>query len=139
MTPAVHAPICSLLTAVLAPLCLPRTATAAPTNVGDPALPPPLQGLGNVACCLASSVAPCDAATLDTLHPSPGAYVHQVAKSASGLRRQRLLLPRDAARIVVEAAHSQIGCGLGFELASVVPALVWAPGRRAGRRVSRRA
>lgn len=109
-------------------------ATYTPGNVGDPALPPGLQGIGNLACFLASSVSPFDQATLDGLYPNHGKYVSQVAKATNALRRQRLLLHRDAATIIQEAAHSQIGCGLGFELVAVVPALIWAHGRRARKR-----
>jgi hypothetical protein len=78
-------------------------------NVGDPGLSPLLTAIGNLACFLSGSVAPLDAATLDTLYPNHGSYV-----------------------IITAAALSPIGCGLGFELTLVLPPLMWWRQRRRG-------
>jgi len=110
------------------------TATYTPGNVADPTLPPFLQNIGNLACFLASSVAPFDPATLEDLYPSHGRYVSQVARATDELRRQGLLLPKDALQIVRRAAQSDVGCGLGFELVFVVPALMAWRARRPRRR-----
>jgi hypothetical protein len=108
------------------------TATYTPGNQADPGLPPFLQGIGNLACFLASSVTPFDQTTLDTLYPTHGRYVNQVARATNALQQQGLLLPKDAQKIRDAAVHSTIGCGLGFELAFLLPPILWL--RRARKR-----
>jgi hypothetical protein len=110
------------------------TATYTPGNAADPNLPPFLQSIGNLACFLASSVTPFDAATLDALYPTHGRYVSQVAHAKNALRQQDLLLAKDAQQIMQRASHSSVGCGLGFELVVVVPALMACRRRRVRRR-----
>jgi hypothetical protein len=97
------------------------TATYTPGNQARPGLP----GLLNLACFLGSSVTPFDEATLDELYPNHGTYMSQVARASNALQMQGLLLPMDAQKIRVAAAHSMIGCGIGFELALLLPPLMW--------------
>jgi len=100
-------------------------ATYTPGNQADPTLPPFLQQIGNLACFLASSVTPFDAATLDTLYPNHGTYLSQVVHAANQLGMARLLRPKDRQKIVAAAVGSPIGCGIGFELVLVLPPLMW--------------
>ena len=104
-------------------------ATYTPGNVADPALPPLLQFIGNLACALSSSVTPFDQATLDSLYPQTGNYVSQVAMAAAGLHAEGFLLREDRQKIMATAMNSGM-CGLGFELVLIVPPLVWMHGRR---------
>jgi len=108
------------------------TATYTPGNVADPTLPPLLVSIGNLACRLASSVTPFDEATLHALYPNLGSYVSQVAAAANELKAQRLLLPKDRQKVLKSALASKIGCGLGFELALLLPPLLWLRQRRRG-------
>jgi hypothetical protein len=101
------------------------TATYAPINVANPTLPGFLIPLANLACRLSGSVFNFDPATLDELYPNHGSYVSQVTHAVNELKRQGLLLPQDAMRIRTAAAHSLVGCGIGFELALVLPPLMW--------------
>jgi hypothetical protein len=101
------------------------TATYAPNNMANPSLPAFLIPLANLACVLSGSVFPFDAPTLDSLYPNHGSYVSQVEHAANALERQGLLLAKDSQAIRTAAAASQIGCGLGFELALVLPPLLW--------------
>jgi hypothetical protein len=96
------------------------TATYLPGNVADPSQPGLLQGIGNLACRLASSVEPFDEATIDSLYPDHQQYVRKVIRSVREQRRLGFLLREDAAKIVVNAAMSPVACGLGFELVFVV-------------------
>ena len=105
-------------------------ATYTPGNSADPNLPPFLQQIGNLACFLASSVTPLDAATLDGLYPNHGIYVSQVIQSSNQARSDGFLLPKDRKKIVNAAAGSSIGCGMGFEVALLLPAWLWLRGRR---------
>jgi len=106
------------------------TATYTPGNVADPTLPPFLQSIGNLACFLASSVTPFDAETIDDLYPNHGRYVSQVVHAANDLNRQGFLLSKDRQKIVRAAVDSLIGCGLGFEIALLIPPLMWLRSRR---------
>jgi hypothetical protein len=106
-------------------------ATYGPRNTVDPSLPPFLQGLANLFCRLSGTVTDFDQATLDELYPTHGNYVNQVVRHAVDLVGQRFLLPKDAKQLKVDAAKSSIGCGLGFELVLVLPALLWLRRRRA--------
>jgi hypothetical protein len=101
-----------------------------PTNQADPNLPGFLQFLGNLACFLGGSTTPFDADTLKELYPNHGTYVSQVAHAANNLRRDRFLLQEDRQIIVTAASRSTIGCGMGFEIALVLPPLMWWRARR---------
>jgi hypothetical protein len=114
------------------------TATYTPGNIANPSLPPFLRFIGNLACFLASSVTPFDDATIDDLYPNHGTYVNQVMHATNDLRMQRLLLPKDEQKIRATALTSPIFCGLGFEIALVLPPLLWLRGRRASRAIAAR-
>jgi hypothetical protein len=105
-------------------------ATYTPGNVADPTLPPLLVSIGNLACRLSSSVTPFDSETLNELYPNQGSYVSQVALAANDLMSQGLLLAKDRQKIISSAVASGIGCGIGFELAFVLPALMWLKQRK---------
>jgi hypothetical protein len=108
------------------------TATYAPNNLANPDLPDFLIGLANLACALSGSVFPFDQARLDELYPNHGGYVSQVQHATNELERAGLLLPTDAQGIRQAAAASAIGCGIGFELAFVLPPLLWLRRRMRG-------
>ncbi len=101
-----------------------------PTNQADPSLPPFLQQFGNLACFLGGSTEPFDPALLDELYPKRGSYVRQVARAANRLKKDGFLLEEDRQIIVQRALQSGIGCGIGFELALVLPPLAWLYRRR---------
>ena len=46
----------------------------------------------------------------------------------------RFLLPKDAVKLILDAALSEVGCELGYELALLLPPLLWLHGRRASDR-----
>jgi hypothetical protein len=107
------------------------TATYGPRNVVDPSLPPFLQPLLNLFCRLAGTVDDFDDETLNELYPNHGSYVNQVVHASNGLSMQGFLLPKDRNKIVVEAVLSGVGaCGIGFELAFLLPPLMWLRRRR---------
>ncbi|MDJ0851037.1 MAG: alpha/beta hydrolase domain-containing protein [Myxococcota bacterium] len=96
-----------------------------PTNQADPNLPPFLQQIGNLACFLGGSTEPFDQALLDQLYPTQRTYVKQVRRAARALEKAGYLLPEDRKIIVQRAIDSGVGCGIGFELALVLPPLAW--------------
>jgi len=114
------------------------TATYLPGNTADPSQPALLQGIGNLACRLASSVEPFDQATIDSLYPDHRQYVKKVIRSVREQRRRGFLLREDAAKIVVDAAASPVACGLGFELVLVVAPIMGLRRRRRRLKVTRK-
>lgn len=106
------------------------TATYIPGNTADPTQPALLQGIGNLACRLASSVEPFDEATIDSLYPDHRQYVKRVIRRVREQRRRGFLLREDAAKIVVDATVSSVACGLGFELILVVAPIMGLKGVR---------
>ena len=103
-------------------------------NVVNPLLPGFLQSLLGLFCRLSGTVAPFDDAQLFGLYPGHGHYVSQYVMAANELKMEGFLLPEDGATLKSAAAMSTIGhieiCGLGFELALIVPAILWAYRRR---------
>jgi hypothetical protein len=106
------------------------TATYTPGNEADPELPGFLQALGNLACRLASSVDPFDAELIDELYPQIGSYLSKVMHAANHLQQEGLLLNKDRQKIVQTALKSPAACGLGFEIALILPPIMWLRGRR---------
>jgi hypothetical protein len=105
-------------------------ATYGPNNSAEPSLPPFLIPIANLACRLSGTVTPLDAETLDELYPNHGSYVSQIAQRSNELAEAGFLLPKDASKLKVDAALSHIGCGIGFELAFLLPPILWLRERR---------
>jgi hypothetical protein len=96
-----------------------------PTNQADPTLPPFLQGIGNLACFLGGSTFPFTTEELHALYRNKGQYVSRVVHAANDLKSDGFLLQEDRMKIVKRAVFfDQLACGLGFELAIVVPVLL---------------
>ncbi len=91
-------------------------ATYTPGNVADPNLSPFLVNIGNLACRLASSVAPFDQATLDALYPNEGDLLAATRDAANQLRLDGFLLREDRNTIVVALGGLPVSCGIGFEI-----------------------
>lgn len=81
------------------------TGTLEPTNVANPN---DTTGLGPL-CAEVGSFHQFGAARLHALYPTHGEYVSRVAARARHLTRDRFLTEQDAARLVRDAAHSNIG------------------------------
>jgi hypothetical protein len=105
-------------------------ATYTPGNQANPNLPPFLIFIGNLACRLASSVEPFDQETIDTLYPNQGGYISRVAVQSARLMQDGFLLAKDRQKVMATALKTGIGCGLGFELAFLLPPIMWVYGRR---------
>jgi hypothetical protein len=104
-----------------------------PVNQADPTLPPFLQSIGNLACFLGGSTSPFTPGELHDLYPNRGRYVSQVAIAANDLRDAGYLLQADRMLIIQRArAKEGFACGLGFEIALVLPLIMVM--RRARRR-----
>jgi hypothetical protein len=101
-----------------------------PTNQANPNLPGFLQFLGNLACFLGGSTTPFDNEELKELYRNHGGYVNRVVHAANDLRRDRFLLQEDRKIIVDAAAKSTIACGIGFEIALLLPPVMWWRARR---------
>ncbi len=60
-------------------------------------------------CFLVGSFFPFDEAKLDSLYPSHGHYVSDIARAVRSLVLGRYVLPEDGARYIVDAAQSDVG------------------------------
>jgi hypothetical protein len=101
-----------------------------PTHQADPNLPGFLVFIGNLACFLGGSTTPFDDAQLKELYSNHGGYVNRVARAANDLRSDRFLLQADRQIVVLAASHSTIACGIGFEIALLLPPVMWWRARR---------
>jgi len=81
-------------------------------------------------CLLFGTHVPFDPETLDELYPNHGSYVSQVVHVVEDNLADGYIVQRDAQTTRVEAAQSGIGCGIGFELAFLLPPLIWLRRRR---------
>ena len=76
-------------------------------------------------CFLFGTHVPFDQGTLDELYPNHGSYVQPVTRVVHDNLADGYITRRDAQTTIVEAAQSGIGCGIGFELAFLLPPLMW--------------
>ncbi len=106
-----------------------------PHNTADPTLPPALLPLAELACFLAGSVFPLSDPIIDFFYPTHQVYLQRVIDSADALVAQGFLLPEDRDFLIGRAALSTVGCGIGFELALILPPLLWLRNRRRGRAI----
>jgi hypothetical protein len=96
-----------------------------PTNQADPSLPPFLRQIGDLACFLGGSTFAFTPEELHTLYGNRGGYVSQVVRAANDLRSAGFLLQEDRQALVQRAVKREgLACGLGFEIALVLPVLM---------------
>jgi hypothetical protein len=102
----------------------------APNNVFDPSLPPLLHSVAQLACRLSGSVFPFSPSLKAALYPTQKAYVNLVASQANALVAQGFLLPKDRELVLLRAMLTNVACGVGMELALVLPPILWLRQRR---------
>ena len=76
----------------------------------DTSLPGFLQPLANLLCILAGTVVRFEPELVETLYPTHGAYVREVAQSVKAGLADCYLLPEDAAILLKDAVESPIAC-----------------------------
>lgn len=106
----------------------------APNNTFDPSLPMVLHTIANLACRLAGSTFRFNADANTTLWGNRAGYVAAVQASADSLVAERFLLPEDRDLLILRAWLSthpfNTACGLGFEIALLLPPIFYLRGRR---------